>query len=154
MELVNVMQEKKVRRGMHIASAALARFSQGRTRILAPLPHAAAPSLPAPRGVAASCVACLADWIAFKVSSDVARGSSRGKGRRARAWVRWAARLAHRVRHEPCRPSGPACGAAIMACNSQTARRSRPTLSYMYEAVFLQVQVPRGYPEATSDGKK
>ena len=85
MELVNVMQEQKVRRGMHIASAALARFSQGRTRILAPLPHAAAPSLPAPHGVAASCLACLAYGIAFRASSDVARG----KSRRAQAQARW-----------------------------------------------------------------
>ena len=78
MELVNVhARKKKVRRGMHAQRVALARFSQGRTRILAPLPHAAAPSLPAPHGVAAFCLACLAYGIAFKASSDVARVGGR-----------------------------------------------------------------------------
>ena len=130
MELVNVMQEKKVRRGMHIASAALARFSQGRTRILAPLPHAAAPSLPAPHGVAASCLACLAYGIAFRASSDVARG----KSRRVRARVRWAASVAHRVRHEPCRASGKAGGAVMRCCKASAAAAADPTRSVSLHA--------------------
>ena len=115
MELVHVpCSEQKVHRGMHIASAALALFSQGRTRIVAPLPNAAAPSLPAPR-------VGLADWIALQASSDVwqeqreetwhesvaraGAGASSGEvGRETRSAVQ---------RHEPCRASGPAGSAAI-----------------------------------------